>query len=75
VGAIRSTEGNSLTGSDKNCWPSTNLRWARTGASGNLDDGARDSCLLGLYLAGSNSLSASELSEHKKGETNGKCYR
>ncbi|GKG56126.1 hypothetical protein Tco_0577201, partial [Tanacetum coccineum] len=40
-------------------------------ASGNLDDGVRDSCLSGLYSAGSDLLSASESLKHIKGETNG----
>nr|GFD08970.1 hypothetical protein [Tanacetum cinerariifolium] len=42
-----------------------------TGASGNSDDGVKDSCLSGLCSACSDSLFASELIEHKKGETNG----
>ncbi|GJS09644.1 hypothetical protein Tco_0366440 [Tanacetum coccineum] len=41
------------------------------GARGNSDDGVRDSCLSGLYSAGSDSQSTSESSEHKKGKTNG----
>ncbi|GKG08534.1 hypothetical protein Tco_0334366 [Tanacetum coccineum] len=45
--------------------------WGGCTASGNSDDGVRDSCLSGLYSAGSDSLSSSESSEHKKGETNG----
>ncbi|GKE92891.1 hypothetical protein Tco_1573986, partial [Tanacetum coccineum] len=42
----------------------------KSGASGNSNDDVKDSCLLGLCSAGSDSLSASESLEHKKGETN-----
>nr|GFB55977.1 hypothetical protein [Tanacetum cinerariifolium] len=44
---------------------------AKTCVSGNSYDGVRDSCLLGICSAGSDSLSASESSEHKKGKTDG----
>nr|GEX06583.1 hypothetical protein [Tanacetum cinerariifolium] len=43
----------------------------KSGASGNSNDGVRDSCLFVLCSVGSDSLSASDSSKHKKGETNG----